>query len=76
MENLLLKIRVAVLWIFLAVAMSTSMILSLMGLGVIEEIMDGSMEGLKITSGTIMFFSLFWLIPMAMAFLSLRFRIS
>jgi len=70
MENMLLKVRIAILWIFLAVAMSASMILSFMGPGTIEEVMAGTMEGLKLTSGIIIFFSLFWLIPMAMAFLS------
>lgn len=70
MENLLLKVRIAVLWIFLAVAMSASMILYFMEPGAIEEVMTGIMEGLNINSGTIIFFSLFWLIPMAMAFLS------
>ena len=70
MENMLLKVRIAVLWIFLAVAMSASMILYFMGPGAIEEVMTGIMEGLKINSGTIIFFSFFWLIPMAMAFLS------
>ena len=70
MENILLKVRIEVLWIFLAVAMSASMILYFMEPGAIEEIMTGIMEGLKINSGTIIFFSLFWLIPMAMAFLS------
>ena len=70
MENVLFKIRIAVLWIFLAVAMSASMILSFMGPGTIEKVMAGTMEGLKLTSGIIIFFSLFWLIPMAMAFLS------
>ena len=38
--------------------------------GAIEKIMTEIMEGLKINSGRIIFFSLFWLIPMAMAFLS------
>jgi len=50
--------------------MSASMILYFMGPGAIEEVMTGIMEGLKITSGIILFFSFFWLIPMAMAFLS------
>ena len=70
MENILLKVRIEVLWIFLAVAMSASMILYFMEPGAIEEIMTGIMEGLKINSGTIIFFSLFSLIPLAMAFLS------
>ena len=38
--------------------------------GAIEKIMTEIMEGLKINSGRIIFFSFFWLIPMAMAFLS------
>ena len=64
MENMLLKVRIAVLWIFLAVAMSASMILYFMGPGAIEEVMTGIMERLKITSGIILFFTFFWLIPM------------
>ncbi len=74
MEILLLKIRIAVLWIFMAVAMSASMVLWFMGPGAIDEIMSGTMEGLRITTGLLLFFSLFWLIPLAMAFLSITLK--
>jgi hypothetical protein len=74
METLLLKVRLAVLWIFLAVAMSASMILALMGPGFIEEVMSGEMEGMKISAGLMTFFSLFWLIPLMMAFLSVTLK--
>jgi hypothetical protein len=74
METLLLKIKIAVLWIFMAVAMSASMILSFMGPGAIDEIMSGTMEGLQINTGLLLFFALFWLIPLAMAFLSITLK--
>jgi hypothetical protein len=74
MEKSLLKVRVAVLWIFLAVGMSASMILALMGPGFIEEVMSGEMEGMKISAGLTIFFSLFWLIPLIMAFLSVTLK--
>ena len=74
METLLLKVRIAVLWIFLAVGMSASMILALMGPGFIEEVMSGEMEGMKISAGLTIFFSLFWLIPLIMAFLSVTLK--
>ena len=70
METLLLKIKIAILWIFLAVAMSASMILWLMGPGAIDEIMSGMMEGMSISTGLLLFFALFWLIPLIMSFLS------
>ncbi len=74
METLLLKIKIAVLWIFLAVAMSASMVLYFMTPGAIDEIMSGTMEGLQINTGLLFFFSLFWLIPLAMAFLSVTLK--
>jgi len=70
MEILLLKIRIAVLWIFLAVATSASMILWFMATGGIDEIMSGMAEGMQISTGLLLFFLLFWLIPLAMAFLT------
>ena len=56
METLLLKIRIAILWIFLAVAMSASMILWFMGPGAIDEIMSGIAEGMQINTGLLLFF--------------------
>ena len=74
METLLLKIRIAVLWIFLAVAMSATRILYFMTPGVIDEIISGMTEGMQITTGLLLFFSLLWLIPLVMAFLSVTLK--
>ena len=71
MEKLIWKMRISVLWIFLAVSMSAAMILYIMGSGVITEIIAGEMEGMEITAGILMIFALFWLIPLIMAFLTL-----
>ncbi len=65
------KIRISVLWIYLAVAMSAGMVLWLMGEGVIEEVIEGTMEGLEISHGTLVLFALFWIIPLTMAFMTL-----
>lgn len=71
MENLVWKMRISILWIFLAVSMSAAMILYIMASGVIEEIITGEMEGMEISAGILMIFALFWLIPLIMAFLTL-----
>jgi hypothetical protein len=71
MEDLTWKMRISVLWIFMAVAMSATMLLALLGPGVIEEIITGEVEGMQINSGLLAMFSLFWLIPLVMAFLTL-----
>lgn len=69
MESLIWKIRISVLWVFMAVGMAAAMVLWFMGPGVIEEIMSGEMEGMQITAGFTILFALFWLIPLIMAFL-------
>ncbi len=71
MENLYWRIRISVLWVFMAVGMSASMILFFMGSGVIEDIIAGEIEEMEITEGILLVFALFWLIPLIMAFLSL-----
>jgi len=70
MEELTLKVKIAVLWIFLAVGMSATMLLLLMAPGTIEEVIAGEMGGMKISEGVLFMFSLFWLVPLAMAFFS------
>jgi len=74
MEVLAWKVRISVLWLFCAVAMSASMVLSLMDPGVIEGVMAGEMEAWQISAGLLLFVSLFWLIPLVMAFLSLTLK--
>lgn len=62
-----LKMKISVLWIFMAVAMSAHGILSVFEPGVIEQITSGAMQ---ISPGMFVFMALFWLVPLIMAFLS------
>ena len=71
MEKLTLKIRIAVLWLFMAVAMSAHGVLSVFEPGVIEQITSGEMQ---ISAGMFLFMSLFWLVPLIMAFLSVTLK--
>lgn len=71
MENLTWKVRISVLWLFYAVAMSATMVLAFMEPGVIEGIMAGEMGGEQISAGFLVIFALSFLILLIMAFLSL-----
>ena len=72
MENLTLKVKIAVLWLFMAVAYSAHMALSIFEPGVIKLITDGKMQ---ISEGTFIFSAFFaWLIPLTMAFLSVTLK--
>ncbi len=76
MESLVLhKIKLAVLWIFLAVGFSALAIVSLMSPGAIEQIIAGEIEDMgPITEGLLFLFAILWLIPLTMAFLSLTLK--
>jgi uncharacterized membrane protein YecN with MAPEG domain len=74
MELLRWKTRIAVLWVFMAVAMSVHSIMAFMEPGMIEEIMSGQIEGAALTSGMLVFMGLFWLIPLWLAFLSMTLK--
>lgn len=74
MNTLVWKVRITVLWVFLAVTMSASMILYFAQPGALEDIMAGKMEGWEVSTGLLTFFSLFWLVPLVMAFLSVALR--
>jgi len=65
------KLKLSVLWVFEAVCMSATVLLALMTEGAIEQVIAGEIEGMKITEGALLFISIFWLIPLTMAFLSL-----
>ena len=72
MGNLTLKIKISVLWLFMAVAYSAHMALSIFEPGVIELVADGEMQ---LSEGDFIFSVLFaWLIPLTMAFLSLTLK--
>jgi len=65
------KIKLSVLWVFEAVGMSAIVLLSLMTEGAIDQVRAGTIEGMKITDGLLLLLSIFWLVPLTMAFLSL-----
>ena len=71
METLRWKTRIAVLWVFMAVAMSVHSIMGFMEPGMIEEIMSGAVEGVALTPGMLVFMTLFWLVPLWLAFVSM-----
>ena len=74
MEVLRWKARIAVLWLFMAVAMSVHSIIGFMEPGMIEEIMSGEIEGVKLGTGMLVFMALFWLVPLWLAFVSMTLK--
>ena len=71
MEALKYKIKISLLWILFAVSTSAAMIIWLIEPGIIEQIMTtGEMVTEKLTEENIVFFALWWLIPLSMAFLT------
>ena len=75
MENLALKIRLAVLWLFVAVTMSANTLLYLIVPGVIDEIRAGTVVGMQAGAGLLLTMAImyFW-IPLVMAVVSLTLR--
>jgi len=69
MERLTWKIRISVLWLFMAVAMAAHNALSFMERDVVEQMWEKQMGG-----GMLVFMSLFWLVPLIMAALSLTLK--
>jgi len=71
MGSLILKVRISVLWLFMAVAMSAHTVLSFMEPDLIHQLMSGEM-----TIDPMMFFfiALFWWVPLVMAFLSVTLK--
>jgi hypothetical protein len=74
MKALQCKIKISVLWILFAISASAAMITWLIEPGVIEQIMTkGEFVSEKLTKVKIVFFALWWLIPLSMAILTLIF---
>jgi len=69
MQILQWKIRISVLWIFMAVAMSAHGVLAFMGPGAMEQI--GEMQ---MGTGMLLFMALFWWVPLVMAVLSVTLK--
>lgn len=71
MEALQSKIMISMLWISFAICASAAMIIWFIEPGILEQIMTtGEMANGKLTEGTIISFTLWWLIPIGMAFLT------
>ena len=68
------KIKIAVLWVFLAVGFSAMTMLSLVMPGGIEQIIAGEIEGMPIDESLLFFVAIFWLVPLTMAVLSLTLK--
>jgi hypothetical protein len=73
-ETLTFKVRIAVLWIFMAVAMSAHGVLSFMEPGAIEQMVSGQIEGMAMGPAMMLFMAIFWWIPLVMAFLSVTLK--
>ena len=66
------KLRITVLWIFVAICQTAEMALLLFEPGVIRGLMDGQLYGANTHSAALQInTALFWLGPMTMAFLTL-----
>lgn len=71
MRSTLWLVRLSVLWVTIAIGMSAHMLLVVAEPGNLEELLEGRVEDVEITTGFLVFAALFWVIPLAMAFLSL-----
>jgi len=69
MEILRWKTRIAVLWVFMAVAMSAHAVLSFMEPGAVAEV-----EGMQLSTGMLLFMAIFWWVPLVMAVLSVTLK--
>jgi len=75
MENLAFRIKLSVLWILLDLAsFGTTVVMVLMEPGMMEEIMSGVVEGMKLGPGLLLILAIMVLVPIAMAFLSLTLK--
>ncbi|UCF59166.1 MAG: hypothetical protein JSV15_01725 [Candidatus Bathyarchaeota archaeon] len=75
MERLALKMKLAVLWLFVAVSMTAGSVIFFMVPGVMEEIMEGAILGMQIGQELLLAMAVmyFW-IPLVMAVLSLTLK--
>ncbi len=71
MQELARKLRIVVLWIFLAVGMTTAMLLYLAEPGNLQDAMKGRMEGETLNAGLLILYAAFIVLPLVMAYLTL-----
>jgi hypothetical protein len=71
MEALKCKIKISILWISFAISTSAAMIIWFIEPGILEQIMTtGQMLSEKLSAENIVFFVLWWIVPLSMAFLT------
>jgi hypothetical protein len=71
MDELTWKLRISVLWLIMGAGLSGAMILQMFVPGFINNIIAGEIEGMQITTGMLIVLSLFWIVFLLMAFLTL-----
>jgi len=71
MEALKCKIKISILWISFAVSTSAAMIIWFIEPGILKQIMTtGQMLSEKLSAENIIFFALWWIVPLSMASLT------
>jgi uncharacterized membrane protein HdeD (DUF308 family) len=73
-ENLALKIKISILWLFYVVALVAYMTLAGFEPGALEQVMAGEIDGMKITPELMLLFAILFLAPLIMAVLTLTLK--
>jgi len=71
MDELVWKLRISVLWLIMGAGFSGSMILQMFVPGVMNNIIAGEINGMELSTGLLIVMSLFWIVFLSMAFLTL-----
>ena len=71
MSDNMWRIRLSVLWIADAIAVTATFILAILEPGFLDEILLGRLEGMEINLGVLLLASFFWLTPMFMMYSSI-----
>ncbi len=70
MQRLEWKVRIAFLWIIMAISTSAESILYIAHPGNINDAIAGKIEGQQVTTGFLAMLAAFWVIPFVLAFLT------
>jgi hypothetical protein len=73
-DSILHKVRISVLWLFSEVAFIGYMVLTSLKPGIVEQIISGEIQGLKIGQEVLAFYAFIVLFPLVMAFLSVTLK--
>lgn len=71
MNDLFWGIRISVLWIANAFALTVAFIFAFFEPGFLDDLMSGKLYGDKYNAGFLLFVATFWIIPLLMMYLSL-----